>query len=44
MRHGRPVADPAAGDGPVALVAEDRLVAVAHPDGEGALRPAVVLG
>ena len=44
VRHGRPVAGPAAGDGPVALVAEDRLVAVAHPDGEGALRPAVVLG
>jgi tRNA pseudouridine55 synthase len=44
VRHGRPVAGPAAAEGPVALVAEDRLVAVAHPDGEGALRPAVVLG
>jgi hypothetical protein len=38
------VAGPESAEGPVALVAEDRLVAVAHPDGEGALRPAVVLG
>ena len=44
VRHGRPVAGPAAAEGPVALVAEARLVAVAPPDGEGALRPAVVLG
>jgi len=44
VRHGRPVAGPDAAEGPVALVSGDRLVAVAHPDGEGALRPAVVLG
>jgi tRNA pseudouridine55 synthase len=44
VRHGRPVTGAPPTEGPVALVAEDRLVAVAHPDGEGALRPAVVLG
>jgi len=48
VRHGRPLAPSAAGAfpsaSPVALVADDRLVAVAHPDDDGALRPAVVLG
>jgi tRNA pseudouridine55 synthase len=41
VAHGRPV--PGAGEGPVALLAGGRLVAVARPGEGGLLRPAVVL-
>jgi tRNA pseudouridine55 synthase len=41
LRHGRPV--PGDARGPVALLADGRLVAVAEPDGAGLLRPTVVL-
>lgn len=41
--HGRPLGAWAGGDGPVALVREGRLMAVARPGPGGALRPAVVL-
>lgn len=41
VAHGRPLAGRARG--PVALVADGRLAAIARPDGTGRLRPAVVL-
>jgi len=41
VRHGRPVAGTA--HGPAALVADGRLIAVAHPRDDGTLRPKVVL-
>jgi tRNA pseudouridine55 synthase len=41
VAHGRPVAGE--GEGPIALVSGDRLVAVARPDGAGLLRPSVVV-
>ena len=43
LHGGRVGYDAASGDGPVALVSDDRLVAIGTPDGTGALRPGVVL-
>jgi hypothetical protein len=45
VRHGRllPAGSAAGAEGPVALLAEGRLVAVARPEGGARLRPAVVL-
>ena len=43
VAHGRWRGDAAAATGPVALVRDGRLVAVARPDGEGVLRAGLVL-